>query len=191
MGIVDNPSPLEVAGHFKEVQSKIDTDLTAGLTVWVAENDLGSTAVYNANPSGEWFLAKKTIINGQVVSQEISGHYDVSGHQISTMISQDVGSPYLTCRLFLDGILVGSQADPFSWANAQADSFLRSKVEGEGDDPSRLDATLQDERSPYPFALKTLRDFARSQVDTSRTQTMYENLSKGKQKVVWNRDYQA
>ena len=188
LGVRGESTHNEVFAAFGQAGQKIETDLPQGFTVWVNENDLGSTAVYNAGDRNSWFLAKRMIINGQNVREEITGNYPQGKSTISVSVDREAGSPFVSCRVFVDGSLVASRTSPADWAGQQADAFTRQVAEAQGDDPTRLDKTLGDDRSPYPFARKMLEDFANSQPDQKRIGQMFNKMKQG-HLTVKNSDY--
>lgn len=188
LGVINNATHEQVFGLYRGLNRKIDTDLSSGFSTWVTENDLGHAAVYN-KAKNAWFLAKKMIINGFLKHIEVTGNYSTGNKRIAISVDNELGSPFLSCRVFLDGLLVANRTSPTDWAGAQADAFTRNLVEGRGEDPSRLDSTLREDRSPYPFALKMLQDFSSSSPDMKRIKQMFEKMSKGSSVTVWNKDY--
>jgi hypothetical protein len=168
---------------------KANQDLAEGFTAWVEEDDLGHTAVYNTDEKDTLFIATKTIINRKPVAQSIRGTYKIDGHEISVTVDQEGDMDILNCRVFLNGSLMASRSNPFSWVQQQSEAFLRSKVEGAGEDASRLDTTITDERSPYPFVAKMLRDFSKSEPDKDMIQKMNGKMA-SRSTVRWNKDYQ-
>ena len=188
LGVRGEATHNEVFSTFEQAVYKTENDLPQGFTVWVNENDLGSTAVYNAGHKNSWFLAKRMIINGQKVREEVAGNYPQGKTNVSISVDRETGSPFVSCRVFVDGSLVASRTSPADWAGQQADAFTRQVAEAQGDDPSRLDKTLGDDRSPYPFAMKMLNDFANSKPDQRRIEQMF-NKMKQSHTTVKNSDY--
>ncbi|MBI5620568.1 hypothetical protein HY949_02200 [Candidatus Gottesmanbacteria bacterium] len=82
----------------------------------------------------------------------LNGVYPMSGHEVSISVDHEADDPLVTCSVFLDQRLVASRTSANDSSGLQAEAFLRSLVTGSGEDPSRLDATITPERSPYPFA---------------------------------------
>lgn len=65
---------------------------------------------------------------------------------------------------------------PFDEVGLQVASTLRSLVVGRNEDPYRLDVTITDKRSPYPFAKKMLEDFLKSSPDETTTEAMIKKM---------------
>jgi hypothetical protein len=186
----------ETAGHhevielFDELSPKAGQDLLDGFTAWVKENDLGSTVVYETDARGTRFVVNKMLIDGQVVRSQISGEYATDNNKVNVSVDQETGSPFVTCRVYLNGSLLANRTSPFDVAGQQADAFTRNLVEANEGDASRLDETIRDERSPYPFAVKMLSDFTNATPDQQRIGEMAEKMQKTSI-VVLNKDYLA
>lgn len=175
MGISEHPTHDEVAERFGGVLGKIDEDLKHGFYVWVADNDLGHCGTYNTLGSTK-FVVLKTIINGMPVRTSLNGVYSVSGHEVSIDVDQEHGDPLVTSNVFLDQRLVASRTSSNDSSGLQAGAFLRSLVTESGEDPSRLDATITSERSPYPFVQKMLQDFLQSKPDGGGIEAMFKKM---------------
>jgi hypothetical protein len=189
--VFQDASHEQVFDMFHGQRQKIDSDLVQGFTTWITKDDLGSAVTYNSDQDKTWFLVKKTIINSIPVHQEVTGNYSVGGRNVSIMVDNEVNSPLVTCRVFLDDLLIANRTSPEDWASNQADAFTRNLVEGRDEDPSRLDATLRDDRSPYPFALKMLQDFQHSSPDKLRINQMFDKMKGGNGITVWHTEYQV
>jgi len=177
LGITENPTHDEVAAEFSRALTKVDGDLQHGFYAWVTEDDLGHCGTYNKLGNTR-FTVLRMLVRGIPIRTQIDGIYQLSGHKISVTVEQDVGDPIVGSNLYLDDRLVASRTSPYDSSGQQAAVFLRSLVEGRGEDPSRLDTTITPKRSPYPFSLKMLRDFSRSQPDQEQINRMFAQMQK-------------
>lgn len=178
LGVVEDSSQNDVAIELKKLLAKFESDLRQGFFVWVTENDLGNCATYNKLGNVR-FVLTKTLIDGVPRRIKITGVYKVSNHEIVIDVQQNVGDSIISSNLFLDESLIAGRTSPFDSAGQQAAAFLRQLIIGKGDDPSRLDLTIGDDRSPYPFALKMLRDFSGSTNDQEYTEHMMKKMKDG------------
>lgn len=191
LGVHENAGHNEALDEFNNLEAKCDQDLAEGFTVWVNENDLGSTVCYNGGAKGTEFYFHKTLIDGKPVRRALSGRYQIQGHEVTIDVDQETNSPFVTCYVFLDGGIVATRTSPFDTSNHQAQAFVRSLHEDRGDDSALLDKTISDERSPYPFIMKMLRDFSRSKFDRRKTEQMFKKMSTKERVVRWNQEYRA
>lgn len=165
--------------------------MVKGFTAWVKNDENGFAVTYNSLEGTAWFLIQKGISDGMAVSVEIAGYYSVGNKPVMIMVHNGMDQSDVTCRVFLSGSLVANRTNPEDWAANQADAFTRNLVERKGEDPSYLDASLRDDRSPYPFASKMLRDFSHSSPDECRIKQMFDRMKANNRIAVWHTDYQV
>lgn len=184
-------SHSEVKDLFDKQISKIDRDLAEGFSVYIDEQNLdGHAGVYTSIPGKARFVLTKIVLDGSAHRETLSGRYEIEGGEVAVRVDRPIKSPILNCSVFLNNHLVASRSNPFDWAAQHAERLLRQAVEAKGEDPSKLDATIKLERTPFPFVKKMLNDFSQSKLDREYTQQMFEKMAKIKGKtVVWNRDY--
>lgn len=162
---------------FSKGVKKVDQTIRQGITTWIKKNDLGHIACYYQDSNSANYIATRTIIKGEVVSEDISGRYCTgNSDEVSISLKHEIDSPSVTCYVFLNGKLIVSRIDPTSFAEQNAKAFLQSLCEARGEDSTLLNDRTEQEIPLYALATKLIKDFLKSQINSKTTERMYRKL---------------